>query len=205
MKMIGIVSIAIPFILSAGSLVRAQPAHPIDSTIPSLFQRGHFEATLASGILFSPFVATKNRPTVNYTLSEAQFGYMLTDVRQTGPVRGNFELVGAGFGGAVVKGKGNCLSGLTVWMRYNVVPRHGPFTPYIQAGGGVTYADVNRRLVGERFNFNLDIGAGVRCFVTHNWSVNLEYRFQHVSNADLSRHNIGLNADGPMLGVSCFF
>jgi hypothetical protein len=35
--------------------------------------------------------------------------------------------------------------------------------------------------------------------------LNVECRYQHISNANLSRHNIGINADGPMIGLSHFF
>jgi hypothetical protein len=36
-------------------------------------------------------------------------------------------------------------------------------------------------------------------------SVNLEYRYQHISNANLAHRNLGVNAHGPMLAVSFFF
>jgi opacity protein-like surface antigen len=77
--------------------------------------------------------------------------------------------------------------------------------PYIQAGAGLTATDVNRELTGQTFNFNLDLGAGVRYFVTRNCSVNLEFRYQHISNAKLSDKDLGVNACGPMLGISFFF
>jgi opacity protein-like surface antigen len=65
--------------------------------------------------------------------------------------------------------------------------------------------DIDRGLVGQPFNFSLDLGVGLRYFVTRRWSINLEYRFQHISNADLGQRNIGINAQGPVLGISCFF
>jgi len=39
---------------------------------------------------------------------------------------------------------------------------------------------------------------------TSNFSLNLEYRFQHVSNAGLAGRNLGINAHGPVMGVSWF-
>jgi hypothetical protein len=59
--------------------------------------------------------------------------------------------------------------------------------------------------LGQPFNFNLDLGVGVRYFVGRNWALNLEYRYQHISNANLGAKNLGINAAGPILGISCFF
>lgn len=199
---------AVLLLLAGISSAQAQSAtNGLLSTesLDSFFHVGQMEATLTSGAMFSPFLATKGRPAINYTLSEVQVGYMLSDVKQVGFLRGNFEFAGQAFGGAVFDGPGNNLSGITLWGRYNYVPKTWKITPYAQAGAGLTYADVDRRVLGQEFNFNLDLGAGIRCFVARNWSVNLEYRYQHVSNADLARHNLGVNSQGVMLGVSYFF
>ena len=82
---------------------------------------------------------------------------------------------------------------------------HSRFVPFAQAGAGLTCSDVNRVLTGQNFNFNLDLGVGARYFVTRNCSVNLEYRYQHISNAKLSSRDLGVNAQGPILGISFFF
>jgi len=158
-----------------------------------------------SGVMFSPFVADKNRPVINYTLSEIQVGYMLTDVHSAGLLRGNFEVVGAGFGSAVFDGPGGYVAGCTLWGRYNFVPRASRFVPFLQAGAGLSLTDIDRSLVGQPFNFNLDLGAGLRCFVAEHWALNLEYRYQHLSNANTGRRNVGINSHGPMLGVSYLF
>ena len=83
--------------------------------------------------------------------------------------------------------------------------RKGPLVPYFQVGGGVTTTDIDHNLVGQPFNFNLDLGIGLRCFVAKNWTLSLEYRYQHISNADTGNHNLGINAHGPILGVSYLF
>ena len=45
--------------------------------------------------------------------------------------------------------------------------------------------DIDHSILGQPFNFNLDLGAGVRYFIGRNWSLSLEYRYQHISNANL--------------------
>jgi opacity protein-like surface antigen len=175
-----------------------------ESSVQDFFRSGRFEATVTSGVLFSPFVPT-GRPGVNYTQSAMQAGYMLNDPVKVGLLRGNLEIAGEGFGGAIYKGEGSYVAGGTVWLRGNLVMEHSRFVPYIQAGAGLTCTDINRELTGQNFNFNLDLGAGVRYFVTRNCSVNVEYRYQHISNAYMSRQDLGVNAHGPMLGISFFF
>lgn len=176
-----------------------------DVSLDGFFRCGRFEASLASGCLFSPFAAIRNRPTLNYTISELQLGYMLTDVAGPSLWRGNWEVASGVFGGTAFEGAGDDVAGATLWLRYNFVPRQPRFAPYLHAGAGLTYTDINRRLVGQDFNFNLNLGAGLRYLLSSHWSVNLEYRYQHISNANLADRNLGVNAHGPMLAVSFFF
>src|SRR5438445_492618 len=146
------------------------------SSSPPLFESGRYEASLNSGVLFSPFVATHGRPTLNYTISELQLGYMLSDVTRTDWLRGNLELAGAALGSSIFDGPGSYIAGATVWMRYNFVPPRSALIPYIQAGGGFVFTDTARGIVGERFNFNLGLALGARYVLASHWSVNLEYR-----------------------------
>jgi opacity protein-like surface antigen len=176
-----------------------------DKAFSPLFQAGAYELSLSSGVLFSPFGATHNRPTINYTLSELQFGYMVTDVEEHGWLRGNFEITGAAFGSGIFLGEGSYIIGCTTWLRYNLVPVKGRFSGYAQAGGGVVATDIDKGIVGQTFNFNLDLALGVRYFISPRISLNLEYRYQHISNANLGRKNVGINAHGPILGISYFF
>jgi opacity protein-like surface antigen len=202
----------LPFIaaisISAGTMYAAEDSTEDDgdrrSEVRDFFSCGRFEAAVTSGVLFSPFIPT-GRPPANYTQSALQLGYMLTDPVRLGFLRGNLEIAGEAFGGAIFKGEGSYVTGGTVWLRGNLVIERSRFVPYVQAGAGLTCTDVNRDLTGQNFNFNLDLGAGVRYFVTRNCSVNLEYRYQHISNARMSNNDLGVNAHGPMLGLSFFF
>jgi opacity protein-like surface antigen len=170
-----------------------------------LFEYGRYEIALNNGVLFSPFVATGGRPHINYTVTELQFGCMLSDVKHAGWLSGNLELLGAGAGGTVFTGAGNYVAGGTAWLRYNFVQEKQKLVPYAQLGAGISFTDLDRRVLGQNFNFNLNLGVGVRYLLAPNWSVSLEYRYQHISNADMAKKNIGINADGPMLGVAYLF
>lgn len=185
--------------------VKASNLETDSSPFNDHFNRGAFEASLGAGALFSPFIATHNRPTLNYQLTEFQIGYMLTPVRGSGFWRGNVEVAGSAFGGPIFSGVGHYVTGGTLWGRYNFVPQHGHFVPFVQIGAGLTTTDLDRRIEGQDFNFNLNVGVGTRYFINPNWTVNLEYRFQHISNANLSSRNIAVNAEGLNFGVSYFF
>jgi opacity protein-like surface antigen len=182
------------------------PAMPItNAPAENHFRDGLWEMSAGQGVMFSPFLAVHNRPELNYTLTEIQLGYMLTDIHGSDFWRGNVEAAGSSFGGGIFNGRGSYVAGSTLWLRYNFVPRTGHFVPFVQAGAGLTDTDLDRRIEGQNFNFNLNLGAGTRYFFKPNWSVNLECRYQHISNADMSPRNLGVNAIGPMLSLSYFF
>jgi opacity protein-like surface antigen len=201
---------AILFVLSpqlAGALESGEENDAAGTSLTeSLFEHGRYEAALTSGALFSFSAPSRDHPPINYTITGLQLGYMLGDVKGDGWRRGNLELAGEGFGSAIFEGEGNYIAGGTLWLRYNFVSRSSRgLVPYAQAGGGFVSTDINHGILGQPFNFNLDLGIGVHYFVGQNWSLSFEYRYQHISNAGLSKHNLGINADGPVLGISYFF
>ncbi len=171
----------------------------------NLFEARRWEANISSGVLFSPVGTPKDRPVINYTITTLQLGYMLTDVGGPGILRGNFEVAGDVFASKVFIGPGSYIAGGTVWIRYNFVPAGWRIIPYLEGGAGLTTTDIDRSYVGQPFNFNLDIAAGLRFFVAKNWSVNLSCQYQHISNANTGNKNVGINSYGPILGVSYFF
>ncbi len=169
------------------------------------FHRGEWELGGGAAVMFSPFGATRNRPTHNYAVGILQAGWMLSDINEWGAARGNFELVGEGFGGGVFVGRGNYVSGFTLWLRYNFIQPGWKWVPYAQIGAGGTATDIDQRIVGQVFQFNLDAAVGTRYFIKPNVSINAEYRYQHISNANIGPNNLGINAQGAMLGASYFF
>lgn len=176
-----------------------------DVSFDSVFQKGTWELGLNSGILFSPFFDIATHRTINYTTTGIQAGYMLTDSRGSGWRRGNIELLGEAFGGGIVSGRGNYTAGFALALRYNFIPESWRVVPFAQIGLGAEFTDIDTRLLGQRFNFNLDAALGMRWFVASRVSLNLEYRYQHISDADQTKLNVGINAHGPVVGVSWYF
>jgi len=119
--------------------------------------------------------------------------------------RGSLEVAPEIFGAGIYHGPGSYIAGATLWFRYNFVQPGWKLVPYFQLGGGGTVQNLPHSYDGKDFNFNLDAAVGLHYFIRPKLALNVEYRFQHISNADLWDHNIGSNADGPMAGVSLFF
>jgi lipid A 3-O-deacylase len=79
--------------------------------------------------------------------------------------------------------------------------------PYIEFAGGPFYTDLAGRIPEEssRFNFILTAGGGISWFITSQLSLNVGYRFHHISNAGTRYPNIGLNSSLPYGGFSFYF
>ncbi|HXT13276.1 MAG TPA: acyloxyacyl hydrolase [Candidatus Angelobacter sp.] len=194
---------AVCFTLTCG-IALAGESTP-ENGISDYFQSGRYDVTLSSGVMFSPIGADRNRPVENYVLNGLQVGRMLSSAHGDRWFRGNWEASVEAIGGAVFQGRGSYLAGATLWGRYNFVQPDWRVAPYLAAGAGAEATDMDQRLIGEKFNFNLNIGAGMRWFVSRQWAIDLECRYQHISNATIAKHDIGINAVGPMVGVSYFF
>jgi opacity protein-like surface antigen len=169
------------------------------------FKFGSCEFSLGVAPMFSPIGDDKNRPVVNYVEGFAQFGIMVTDIHGHGFLRGNIEMVGEAFGAGIYEETGNYIAGGSIMGRYNFIPRSSHFSPYIQVGVGGEMMDINHQYDGHNFNFNVVAMGGLRYFIKPKMSLNAEFRFQHLSNANTGDRNIGINAIGPALGISWFF
>ena len=74
--------------------------------------------------------------------------------------------------------------------------------PYLFAGAGFLYANVNRKETGSDWNFNPQFGAGLYYSISDAASLIFEYRHVHISNAGLEEDNSGMNNHTFLAGVS---
>ena len=174
-------------------------------SIEDNFQPGWREATAGFGIMFSPLGSSFARPTVDYVPGYIEAGYMLNHIHGSGVLQNNFELTVEAFGAGIYRDTGHYIAGGTLWFRHNLIPAGSRFAPYVQVGGGVVSMDINHSYDGHNVNFNVDAACGVRYFVKPRLSLNAEFLYQHISNANTADHNIGINAVGPILSTSWFF
>ena len=192
-------------VASMSSVVGAVYAGEVSPrTDENCFASGKFEGSFGQTLMYSPMIGT-HRPPVDYTCTEIEVGYLLTDPNRPGFLRGNVEVLGSLFGGGIFYGRGDYLIGSTGWLRYNFLQPNDPFVPFAQIGLGITETDLDRRLEGQNFNFNVNASVGTRYRITRDWSINVECRYQHTSNAHMAHPNLGIDAIGPVVSVSYFF
>jgi hypothetical protein len=77
--------------------------------------------------------------------------------------------------------------------------------PFFSGDGGFIYFD-NRVLSpqGSQFMYTVDYGAGFNIFHHRNQAITIGYRYQHLSNANISHHNPGTDTNTFYVGVSRF-
>ncbi|MDG2307135.1 MAG: acyloxyacyl hydrolase [Candidatus Binatia bacterium] len=134
-----------------------------------------------------------------------QIGYRVTDrLGGDGWYAGSFEVLlegnllwethpHSGFGG-----------GAGLLLRYDLLSV--PYViPFGEIGGGMLDLDFGLDDQADGFNFSLHGGAGVRYFITPNWSASLACRWQHISNAGTTLPNDGIDMIQPLLGLSYVF
>jgi hypothetical protein len=71
-------------------------------------------------------------------------------------------------------------------------------------GGGIYFMDRVLSPEGSRFMYTVDFGAGINIFRKERQAVSIGYRYQHLSNANISRHNLGMDANTFYVSVSRF-
>jgi hypothetical protein len=83
------------------------------------------------------------------------------------------------------------------------------FSLFFAAGGGIGWMNSQGYEVddaqGQDFNFNWFLYAGARCMCWERVSLSLGLMYQHISNTGLDDVNPGIDALGPMLGVTWHF
>jgi hypothetical protein len=77
--------------------------------------------------------------------------------------------------------------------------------PFFSSDGGFIYF-MDRVLSpqGSQFMYTIDFGAGVNVFRKARQAVSIGYRYQHLSNANISLHNPGMDANTFYVSVSRF-
>ncbi|MGA8089820.1 MAG: acyloxyacyl hydrolase [Terracidiphilus sp.] len=77
--------------------------------------------------------------------------------------------------------------------------------PFFSTDGGFIYfSDRVLSPQGSRFMYTIDYGAGLNIFHHKNQAITIGYRYQHLSNANISQHNPGTDANTFYVGVSRF-
>lgn len=77
--------------------------------------------------------------------------------------------------------------------------------PFLSNDGGFIYfTDRVLSPQGSQWMYTIDFGVGINIFRKRRQAVTIGYRYQHLSNADISLHNPGTDANTFYVGVSRF-
>lgn len=96
------------------------------------------------------------------------------------------------------------MTGITLLGCWNITAFSEKFIPYLMAGGGLIYTDLNVPELGSKLNGNYQAGAGLRYFIKKDASIDFNYRYHHISNAGTAKPNDPLNSSKILIGVSVF-
>jgi hypothetical protein len=157
------------------------------------------------GVNFGYGYSFSSNKDIRFAPVSPYFGYVFTDPVGTGWYRGTGECIVEGDFNYVYKGQKRHATGFTLLGRYNLLSKHESWRPYVQAGFGMIGTNLSMRGFGSDFNFTSNIGAGMQYFWNACNAVNFEWRFKHISNADIDKDNDGLNMSILMLGYSHTF
>jgi hypothetical protein len=89
--------------------------------------------------------------------------------------------------------------GCVFFIKY-AVPWRFPLKPYIRGGSGVILLTQETDELSTMFNFASQIGCGVS-YALQNLKLSLEYRYRHISNADIKQPNSGIDDYIWLLGI----
>jgi hypothetical protein len=199
--LIGLVAQAVLFIASTSI------AHAEDGDLAD-----HVWLQIMSGAVFSPNrgIGPHDAPTLDLAPTDLRVGLTLDCLgREQGILRGNTDIIAELSVWPIFEGFGDIVVGPAGIARYNFVQPGSQFVPYVQAGAGIVYTDAyqdrSQRAIGQAQEFTLQAGVGLHYLLSQTWSVSAEADYLHVSNADLSSRNAGVNALGGMLGVTYRF
>lgn len=90
-------------------------------------------------------------------------------------------------------------------VKIGFLPEGWVFQPYLKVGAGGIYLTQHFREQSTQLNFTEFAGAGLHYFLTKNTALTMEYRYRHISNADIKRPNTGIGTNFGLCGISYSF
>ncbi len=142
---------------------------------------------------------------VEYAAILPQLGVGLSDVvGEDTWYRGNLDAV---FQGEFLVGyepNSGYSAGLSLLFRYNFLSSK-VWVPYVEIGGGIGTLDFDLKDQADGLVFYPQAGLGLHYFAAENLSLDLGWRFHHMSNANNEHPNNSINASLVLVGFSWFF
>lgn len=174
------------------------------------YTKGIWNFQFMTGPYFSPVASIgPDQPSYNFMIQGFRLGRTTSIGFDSGLLRGSLEPVMELALGESLSDLGNFFVGPSWMLRYNFVQPDRRLVPYYQIGGGFQYNDAyedqTQNSLGQSIQFILQTQIGARWYISERSTIDLEGGYIHVSNANMSNRNGGINAFGATLGLSYFF
>ncbi len=118
--------------------------------------------------------------------------------------KGYTEFIFEPFVNSVVGPDSNIEAGFGIFLKYSY-PLFERLHPYGIAGGGAVYMSQETHEQSTQYNFIPQVGAGISYFINDKCTFNVEYRYRHLSNADIKTPNRGINVNMILTGISWYY
>lgn len=118
--------------------------------------------------------------------------------------KGRLDFILEPFVNTVIEPNSNVEVGSNFLFQYTF-PLSERIQPYVKGGLGALYMSQHTLEQSTQYNFLPQGGAGIRYFIRPDVSLNLEYRYRHLSNASLKHPNSGINSNMYLGGITIFF
>lgn len=164
------------------------------------------EMRLGIGYAFGNLKLENSTPDYEAIPLSAQFGFNINKLFGLNGHKGDIQLAIEPYIGHISKPEHNVEFGLGLFFKY-AYPLFDKISPYVEFGAGPMYLGINTYEQEENgFNFISQGGGGIQYFIAENKTINLGYRFRHISNADFKdNRNAGINTHMITAGISMFY
>jgi opacity protein-like surface antigen len=163
--------------------------------------KGHWTVSTGYGVTHPGLGATETKvETAELILS---YGHFLSEEVGKSWYRGRHEIIVELPLHYVVSPETTPMVGITFLASW-VFTASKTMTPYIFGGGGLIYTNLDVPELGKNLNGSVQVGTGFHYFLKKNTSLDLSYRFHHISNAGTGTPNEPLNSSKFLFGISFF-
>jgi len=94
--------------------------------------------------------------------------------------------------------------GVNFLIKY-VFPSEWVLRPYVKGGLGALFMTQHTREQSTQYNFLPQIGGGFSYTLSESMTLNIEYRFRHLSNSSFKSPNMGIDTHMYLVGTTISF
>jgi lipid A 3-O-deacylase len=134
-----------------------------------------------------------------------KYGHFLSGEIGSSWYRGRHEILAEVPFYYVVNPKSAIMVGINFLACWNFTALSRTIVPYIFAGGGPLYTNLNLPEMGAKFNGNYQAGVGTHYFIKRDVAIDFTARYHHISNAGTADPNVPLNSTKVFVGLSRFW